>query len=58
MKAMAHLNQLIQEEKNKIRIQGLCHSGNTYSIKNIILSLDQITPIVKELQVNLSLFLA
>ena len=52
MKAMAHLNQLIQEEKNKIKVQGLCHSGNTYSIKNILLSLDQITPIVKELQVN------
>ena len=57
MKAMAHLNRMIKEEKNKMRAQELCHSANTYSIKNILLSLDQITPIVKELQVNFSFFL-
>ena len=56
MKAMAHLSRMIKEEKNKIRAQELCHSANTYSIKNILLSLDQITPIVKELQVNLIFF--
>ena len=56
MKAMAHLNRMINEEKNKIRVQELCHSANTYSIKNILLSLDQITPLVKELQVNSSFF--
>ena len=56
MKAMAHLSRMIKEEKNKIRAQELCHSANTYSIKNILLSLDQITPVVKELQVNLIFF--
>ena len=51
-KAMANLNQLIKEEKQKVIDLGLCQSPNSYSFKNILLSVDQITPIVKELQVT------
>ena len=43
-----HINQ----EKLKLLKKGLCLPHKEYSLKNVLLSLDQVTPIVKEFQVE------